>query len=176
VTVVNCTFSDNRNETGDGGTPGLGGAIYLGAGTLAIKNSILWTNVVKDGVSGSEIYADSANSRIEVSYSDMTGTNTPHVVAAGGATATFANTITEDPLYASATDLHLQSQRGRWDPATSAFVTDAETSPCIDGGDDTDDVGDETAPHGNTINMGAYGGTAEASKTYAPPGVLIIIR
>jgi len=74
--------------------------------------------------------------------------------------------LTTDPFFVSATDLHLQSQGGRWDPGTSAFVTsDTQSSPCIDAGDPADDEGAETQPNGGRINMGAYGGTAEASRT-----------
>ncbi len=36
-------------------------------------------------------------------------------------------------------------------------------SPCIDAGDPTTSVGSEPLPNGGRINMGAYGGTAEAS-------------
>jgi hypothetical protein len=38
-------------------------------------------------------------------------------------------------------------------------------SPCIDAGDPSDPVGDEPKPNGGRINMGAYGGTAEATRT-----------
>jgi hypothetical protein len=39
------------------------------------------------------------------------------------------------------------------------------SSPCIDAGDPTQPVLEEPAPDGGRINMGAYGGTAEASKS-----------
>ncbi|MGE5297311.1 MAG: hypothetical protein ACM3VT_21005 [Solirubrobacterales bacterium] len=63
-------------------------------------------------------------------------------------------------------DYHLKSQAGRWDPNSQDWVLDDVTSPCIDAGDPNDPVGDEPFPNGNRINMGAYGGTAEASKSY----------
>jgi predicted outer membrane repeat protein len=62
-------------------------------------------------------------------------------------------------------DYHLKSQAGRWDPASETWVLDAVTSPCIDAGDPNSPVGDEPEPNGGRINMGAYGGTAEASKS-----------
>ena len=40
-----------------------------------------------------------------------------------------------DPLFASATNFHLKSLGGRWDPGTSSFVRDPVTSPLIDAGD-----------------------------------------
>jgi len=45
-------------------------------------------------------------------------------------------------------------------------VTDAVTSPAIDAGDPASPIGYEPFPNGGRINMGAYGGTAEASKSY----------
>jgi len=65
-------------------------------------------------------------------------------------------------------DFHLKSQAGRWDPNSQSWVTDASTSPCIDGGNPGCPLGDEPSDANNVrINMGAYGGTAEASKTPA---------
>ncbi len=63
-------------------------------------------------------------------------------------------------------DYHLKSQAGRWDPISESWVQDDVTSPCIDAGDPIAPVGDEPVPNGGIVNLGAYGGTAEASKTY----------
>ncbi len=60
-------------------------------------------------------------------------------------------------------DYHLRSQAGRWDPNSGTWVADNVTSPCIDAGDPNAPLGDEPVPNGGIINMGAYGGTAEAS-------------
>jgi hypothetical protein len=62
-------------------------------------------------------------------------------------------------------DYHLKSEHGRWDSASESWVVDDVTSPCIDVGDPNSSVGDEPEPNGDRINMGAYGGTAEASKS-----------
>lgn len=62
-------------------------------------------------------------------------------------------------------DYHLQSESGHWTPADQVWVFDATTSPCIDTGDPDSPVGAEVAPHGGRINLGAYGGTAQASHT-----------
>ena len=66
-------------------------------------------------------------------------------------------------------DFHLKSTAGRWDPAANGgvggWVVDAVNSPCIDAGDPTDSVGFEPMPNGGRINIGVYGGTAEASKS-----------
>ncbi len=63
-------------------------------------------------------------------------------------------------------DYHLKSQAGRWDPNNESWVQDDVTSPCIDAGDPNSPIGDEPFPNGGRVNMGAYGGTAEASKSY----------
>jgi hypothetical protein len=73
-------------------------------------------------------------------------------------------------------DYHLKSQAGRWDPATETWVVDDVTSPCIDAGDPRSPIGHEPFPNGGRINMGAYGGTSEASKSWfgEPPCETII--
>jgi predicted outer membrane repeat protein len=62
-------------------------------------------------------------------------------------------------------DYHLQSQIGRWDPNSKSWAADEADSRCIDAGDPNSQVGDEPFPNGGIINMGAYGGTAQASKS-----------
>jgi len=62
-------------------------------------------------------------------------------------------------------DYHLKSKAGRWDPNNQTWILDDVTSPCIDAGDPNTPVGDEPEPNGGVINMGAYGGTSEASKS-----------
>jgi predicted outer membrane repeat protein len=76
--------------------------------------------------------------------------------------------IDTDPLFADPNngDYHLKSQAGRFDPNTQSWVQDDVTSPCIDAGDPNSPIGYEPFPNGGYINMGAYGGTAEASKSY----------
>ena len=63
-------------------------------------------------------------------------------------------------------DYHLKSQAGRWNPNTQSWIQDDVTSPCIDTGDPNSPIGYEPFPNGGYINMGAYGGTSEASKSY----------
>jgi hypothetical protein len=68
-------------------------------------------------------------------------------------------------------DYHLKSTIGRFDPDANQWVTDTISSPCIDAGDPADTVIYEPNPNGGRINMGAYGGTAEASKS--PTGIVV---
>jgi hypothetical protein len=72
-----------------------------------------------------------------------------------------------DPLFADPdnADYHLKSHAGRWDSATQAWIIDDVSSPCIDAGDPDSDCSLEPLPNGARINMGAYGGTSEASKS-----------
>jgi len=75
--------------------------------------------------------------------------------------------ICVDPCFADPDNrnYHLKSQAGRWDPASQSWVQDDITSPCIDTGDPDTEIGSEPSPNGDIINMGAYGGTDEASKS-----------
>ena len=64
----------------------------------------------------------------------------------------------------------MQSQAGHWDPNINAWITDIHTSPCVDTGDPNSDWSVELWPHGERINMGAYGGTPEASMSLSDAG------
>ena len=63
-------------------------------------------------------------------------------------------------------DYHLKSQGGHWDRATETWVRDEVTSLCIDAGDPNGPLGAEPFPNGGYVNLGAYGGMSEASKSY----------
>ena len=67
-------------------------------------------------------------------------------------------------------DYHLLSAAGRWDPLARAWVADPIDSPCLDRGDPNLPIGREPVPHGGRLNLGAYGGTAEGSKSKAAVG------
>jgi parallel beta-helix repeat protein len=73
--------------------------------------------------------------------------------------------ITADPLFANPDndDYHLRSERGRYWPRFDIWVLDRVTSPCVDAGAPDTEVLNEPIPNGGRINIGAYGGTMEAS-------------
>jgi len=75
--------------------------------------------------------------------------------------------IDVDPLFADSENrnYHLKSEAGRWNPVNKSWADDTETSPCIDAGDPDSLFRDESVPNGGRINMGAFGGTPEASKS-----------
>jgi hypothetical protein len=97
------------------------------------------------------------------SYSDLFGCRARYSriddVAAG------EGNIDADPLFVDPDngDYHLRSKRGRYWPELDVWVLDRLTSPCIDGGDPKAGPLNEPMPNGGRINMGAYGGTAQAS-------------
>jgi len=130
------------NNTIFGNDAHFGAGISLCLGT--IKNCIVW------GDNGTQIYASP-----NVTYSNIEGS--------------YAGTgnINVDPCFADPAnnDFHLKSAAGRWHPDSQTWVQDVNTSLCIDAGNPGCPVGDEPNPNGNRINMGAYGGTAEAGKS-----------
>jgi hypothetical protein len=63
-------------------------------------------------------------------------------------------------------DYHLRSQAGHWDRSSGTWVRDEVTSACIDAGDPNAPIGSEPFPNGGIVNLGAYGSTSEASKSY----------
>lgn len=67
-------------------------------------------------------------------------------------------------------DYHLKSETGRWDPDVQSWVQDDLTSPCVDAGDPNWILVGELWPHGNRVNIGAYGNTAQASLSLSDAG------
>jgi hypothetical protein len=76
-----------------------------------------------------------------------------------------ARSLAHDPLFADEAgyDFHLKSQGGRFQGGL--FTNDAVHSPSIDTGQPGSPLGNETLPNGGRANMGAYGNTAEASRS-----------
>ena len=172
---VNCTFVGNSATYGTAlaCTIGFNGVI---PSDIQLVNCILW-----DG--GNEIYNDDG-SPITVSYSDILG-GSGSVVDPCGTVVWGAGNIDASPRFANPGhwdtngtpddanddfwvdgDYHLKSQAGRWEPVSGSWVKDDVTSPCIDKADPMNPVGPEPFPNGGIINMGTYGGTIEASKSY----------
>jgi len=120
---------------------GFGVAAYAGA-QPDISNSIFWNNI----------------------YGDLFGCQARYSCIQQGCLG--PGNLDIDPLFADPDngDYHLQSKYGRYWPQYDIWVLDKVISPCIDGGDPNDDYSDEPEPNGGRINMGAYGGTAYASR------------
>ncbi len=150
--IVNCTISKNTAVNG------YAGGLYSDSSSPTITNTIFWYNT--DGDSDYDLYAASSGT-ITIDYSDVT----PSHYFTGTGSVTMSYNISAAPLFADADndDFHLKSSSGRWNG--SSWVTDSITSPCINGGGPTSSYSNEPAPNGSRINMGAYGNTAEASKS-----------
>ena len=171
TTFTGCTISENSSARY---APGV---MSRDSASVTLSNSIIWGNAAPEilvGVAGT----------FNVMYSN---------VASGKAGIPIYGTlnwgegnIDADPLFACigylddngthdssddvwvASDYHLKSEAGRWDPLSECWVIDDVTSPCIDAGDPNHPIGGELIPNGGRINMGAYGGTREASMSTAP--------
>ncbi len=62
-------------------------------------------------------------------------------------------------------DYHLRSRAARWDPSSRIWVKDNVSSLGIDAGNPMTPFEQEPVPNGSRVNLGVYGGTAEASKS-----------
>jgi len=60
----------------------------------------------------------------------------------------------------------LSPRLAMWEQKSSSWVRADVTSSCIDTGDPMSPIGLEPFSNGARINIGAYGGTPEASKSY----------
>jgi hypothetical protein len=141
INVNNCTVVDNNCSNGNG----CGGIdAWLGA-TINVKNSIVWGNTGSQvGNVGLQGAGETATDITETYCCIQTGD--PNTVYQDNGTNT-----TAAPTFADA-DYHL-----------------ATGSVGIDAGDPADDWSKEPKCNGERINMGAYGGTVNATPTIAAP-------
>jgi len=164
----NCTISGNFADTH-------GGVIYCSNSSVAVRNTIVW-----------ESWADEINvesgSAPEVAYSTVLGgwpgaSNyelDPCFARPGyWADANDPNLLVDpnapDAVWIAG-DYHLQSQGGRWDPSVQEWVFDDVTSPAVDAGDPNSIWIQELWPHSRCVNIGAFGGTSEASMSLSDVG------
>ena len=143
-----------------------------------ISNNIIAFNKATGLVGG--IYGASENS-FNVFWSNEGGN-------VGGGTGFGAGDVIVNPLFASNGywddhqtpdesddvwtngDYHVQSEAGRWSSDDNQWIIDVRTSPCIDAGDPDSDWTAELWPHGRHVNIGAYGGTSQASMSLSSIG------
>ena len=156
----NCTFSGNY-----GGLQGAGLLIY--DSNVTIVNSILWGNYaevsVVSGSLPSIIYSD-----IQGGWPGTGNMDEPPLFAEPGYWARIdtpdvqAEPSDPDAVWIDG-DYHLLSEFGRCLPGQDEWVFDEVSSVCIDSGHPSNSLGEEPFPNGGLINMGAYGGTPQAS-------------
>lgn len=166
--IKNCTITGNRAAN----TPG----IYDCSGV--VENCIIISNV------GNNPFFPQVESCPQIRYCCFMNGNDngnfdtdPLFVQYGHWHDNFTPWDPSDDIWTEG-DYHLKSAGWRWDTVTEQWTWDGETSLCIDAGNPGMALGDELMPgeidSGNIrgrnvrINMGAYGGTSEAS--LAPPG------
>jgi len=150
--LTNCTFSGNSAVNGSALACNPDDAGSQSPCVCQVANCILW-----DG--GDEIFNDD-KSIVNVIYSNIQG-------GSGRGPWQGKGNIDTEPYFADPdnSDYHLTSKTGRWDPKHQSWISDKVTSPCIDAGDTSTPVYLEPSPNGGIVNIGAYGGTAEASKS-----------
>lgn len=125
-----------------------------------VEHSIFWNN------SGSDITYDTYSPSVIYSCIERGFTGLGNI----SSDPLFVNPDTSDP---NSMDFHLRSEYGRYvsggsssqRPLPENWVTDADTSPCIDAGRQDINPFCETMCNGGRINMGAYGNTAFASQS-----------
>ncbi len=144
--ITNSTIAYNNAASGSSGNGGNG--VYAdNSSTATISNSIFWGN-------GDDFYVRSG-STISATYTlsqeAWTGTGN----------------LTSDPRFADPAnnDFHVRSQTGRYNPANGQWIVDSLHSPAIDAGNPSTAFNLETAPNGGRVNLGAYGNTAQASRS-----------
>jgi parallel beta-helix repeat protein len=155
--ISNCTIAGNRDS-----------GIKLSMGAVKVVNSIIWGNLPKQ--------IARFLSTVVINYSDIQGGWTgqgninidPWFVSAG-----YWDELTEpDPIWVQG-DYHLESQGWRWSSNSQEWYSDGITSRAIDAGSPGSSLGKEPTSvppdpcniysRNIRIDMGAFGGTAEAS-------------
>ncbi len=166
--IRNCTVYGN-----DYGVVGYHFKAAYGSGKGRISNTIVWKSAFADVALVTDATTKFSYSCIQsgtysttvtvgaVTGAPTTGTTLP--LAGDGLIAAGAGC--DDPLFVNtaASDFHLMSTAGHFGTVDQSWVADAATSPCIDSGDPLADFAAETVPNGGRVDMGIYGGMAEAS-------------
>jgi hypothetical protein len=171
--LLNCTFADNRGRPNTLQFWPHVLLSYSGSEPVAeLTQCIVWD--------GPEPFSEVPHhpSNILVAYSDVQGGYAgqgnmdmdPRFVQAGYWADPADPSIEVGPDDPDAVwvagDYHLKSQAGHWDREAETWIPDDVTSPCIDAGNPNGFLGAEPFPNGGFVNLGAYGGTLEASRSY----------
>lgn len=160
LNIDNCTFFANRGEHGNA----------ISCDTHYTNHLRITNSIIQDG--GNEIWHNE-DTTLKIQYSNINSDELedgnidadPCFVDPGYWDPNRTPDNANDDFWVDG-DYHLKSQAGRWDPNNQTWIQDNVTSPCIDAGDPSSPIGLEPFPNGARINMGAFGGTSEASKSY----------
>lgn len=188
--VENCTFAYN---TADGATASAGMTVV--SGVALVTNCVFYGNRVGTSATvGADVHLQ-ANGKLFAGHTLFSSASAASVTAATAANLNLGDgVIYGDPLFVSpiedfqdclattgrlhfdpaknadaiALDVHLKTPAGYRKNGSDEWFTDALlASPAIDAGDPASDFSNEPTPNGGRVNQGAYGNTAEASKTPA---------
>jgi probable HAF family extracellular repeat protein len=156
VSIQNCTIANNKADHG-------AGVYAMWDSVVSIENCIISANVGEQLEIAEEVYSE-----VLVRFSDVQ--NGWPSIGNIDADPLFVDPNNPDP---NARDYHLKSEAWRWAADANQWTWDDVTSRCIDAGSPGSPLGDEptTLPVdplnrfgvNKRIDMGAYGGTKEAS-------------
>jgi hypothetical protein len=176
---------------------GASGALLIGSTNVQIESSVFWAasrgvdttlnpgqfsylsnSVIRVAGAGiGSVYAISDNvvGDYNVFYplsNAFISINLPHLHDLQASRTTDVRSTVADPLFANVTsnDFHARSAFGRFQ-SNGSVVTDGVTSVLVDFGPPDFAFANETAPNGSRINAGAYGNTAEASRSPTNPAL-----
>lgn len=141
-----------------------------GAGTLRMAHNIL----VAGGTRGGSVI-EWLDGGLISDWNDLVARDTAWVGSRNGkwehlsywqtASGQDPHSVSFEPEFQNETqgDFHLNSKTGRW--RNGGWTVDASHSPVIDLGNTWTGTGLEPRPNGDRRNLGAYGGTVQASKS-----------
>lgn len=165
--IINCTIVGNKANGVSVDHPSY-------TASVAIKNAIIVLNA-SFAVHGISSTWGGGLGNVSVDWTDVFGNIAGPFCATAQVPLTIGeHNISQDPLFAKRGywddsgvwhegEYHLKSRLGRWDTRTSTWAIDAADSPCLDRGDPASPFLDEPYPNGGRVNLGTYGGIAEAS-------------
>jgi len=170
----NTVISYNRSATGHGIAAG---SSYIAfSGVLNIENcNVLYNS--GEGISRTNGSINVTNSIVWGNGNDIDGTvNLSYSVIEDPDTGPGCMNV--NPQFAELTHYHLKSRGGRYTGgyfSGGSWVKDATTSPLVDRGYKQSNYSGELMPNGKRINIGMYGGTEVAEKTFNPSTVIILL-
>ena len=169
-TMTHCIIAENGREGISGGIPTITNCTIVANGGCGVSslestmmNSIIYFN-------GDTSVAHQVDGDAVVTYTAIQGdrpgegniADDPYFARVGYWDQNGTPDDVADDVWVPG-DYHLRSHIGRWDGTGRVWVQDAVTSPCIDAGNPDSGWAGEPDPNGQRINMGAYGGTSQAS-------------
>lgn len=159
--LLSCTIANNdcggpHQSNGDG-LGMVGGGIHYEGGS--ISNCIIYGNTTDRA--GDDDNLNGVGVIDACWYSCSTGL-----------VNTAQSNITANPLFVGNGDYHLQSEDGHW--TATGWMNDGAQSPCIDAGPPDWPFDNEIDDEMGSVNMGAYGNTAQASRSPQPPAGTVI--